>query len=310
MTTFLLDLWHDLREKRLWPVAVALVAATIAVPVAVLKPASSGAPSGGPTASTEGAKLPAVSLDDSSIASSSLGAFKERNPFTSHGDKTAAPGTTTGQPIGQTVANQVANSNSSSGGTSGSTTSSGSTSTQSSGTSPKGPDGHSLSPGVHYWVFTVDASFGTLGGKLKTYKGLGALDLLPPGKHPVIAFMGVETGGKKAMFFIADAGFHADGEGHCKASDCRFFELTTSDSSNEETITSTDGTTSYTLQLKAIHFKAVDQKKALGSTTPAKKVSPKKASKKASLKPASVPSKRKPRVKSFATLPELLGFSG
>ena len=305
MTTFLLDLWHDLREKRLWPVAVALLAATIAVPVAVLKPASSGAPSGGPTASTEGAKLPAVSLDDSSIASSSLGAFKEKNPFTSHGDKTAAPVTTAGQPIGQTVANQVANSNSSSGGTSGST------STQSSGTSPKGPDGHSLSPGVHYWVFTVDARFGDLGGKLKTYKGLGALDLLPPGKHPVIAFMGVETGGKKAMFFIADAGFHADGEGHCKASGCRFFELTTSDSSNEETITSTDGTTSYTLQLKAIHFKTVDQKKAFGSTTPAKKAAAKKASaKKASVKSASAPSKRKPRVHSFGTLPELLGFSG
>ena len=39
MKIFLLDLWHDLKEKRLWPVAVVLLAALVAVPVLLAKPA-------------------------------------------------------------------------------------------------------------------------------------------------------------------------------------------------------------------------------------------------------------------------------
>ena len=33
MKIFLLDLWHDLRAKRLWPVAAVLAVALVAVPV-------------------------------------------------------------------------------------------------------------------------------------------------------------------------------------------------------------------------------------------------------------------------------------
>ena len=44
MTTFFIDLWHDLREKRLWPVAVGLLAAIVAVPAILFKPASDAAP--------------------------------------------------------------------------------------------------------------------------------------------------------------------------------------------------------------------------------------------------------------------------
>ena len=44
MTTFFLDLWQDLREKRLWPVAAGLAVAIVALPVALVKPASGFAP--------------------------------------------------------------------------------------------------------------------------------------------------------------------------------------------------------------------------------------------------------------------------
>ena len=37
MKIFLLDLWQDLRAKRLWPVALVLGAALIAVPVVLSK---------------------------------------------------------------------------------------------------------------------------------------------------------------------------------------------------------------------------------------------------------------------------------
>ena len=35
---FLIDLWSDLREKRMWPVALVLLLALIAVPVVLSKP--------------------------------------------------------------------------------------------------------------------------------------------------------------------------------------------------------------------------------------------------------------------------------
>ena len=44
MKAFALDLWHDLREKRLWPVAVLLLAALVAVPVLLAKPADDPGP--------------------------------------------------------------------------------------------------------------------------------------------------------------------------------------------------------------------------------------------------------------------------
>ena len=63
MTTFFLDLWQDLREKRLWPVAAGLAVAIVALPVALVKPASSPSPSSAPPSEPQAAKLPAVSLD-------------------------------------------------------------------------------------------------------------------------------------------------------------------------------------------------------------------------------------------------------
>ena len=44
MTTFLSDLWADLREKRLWPVALLLLVALVAVPVVLAKPGAEPAP--------------------------------------------------------------------------------------------------------------------------------------------------------------------------------------------------------------------------------------------------------------------------
>src|SRR3954471_6900253 len=82
MTTFFLELWHDLREKRLWPVAVGLLAATVAIPVVMLKPASEGSPA--PVVATpapKGDTLPAVEVDTSPSHGSRLEPFSQRAPF-------------------------------------------------------------------------------------------------------------------------------------------------------------------------------------------------------------------------------------
>ena len=64
MTTFFIDLWQDLREKRLWPVAVGLLAAIVAVPVILFKPASDAAPPSIAAAQKAGAAptLPVVTV--------------------------------------------------------------------------------------------------------------------------------------------------------------------------------------------------------------------------------------------------------
>src|SRR3954470_23067405 len=80
--TFFLDLWHDLREKRLWPVAVGLLAAAVAIPVVMLKPASAGGP--GPVVAAPAPKLdtlPAVTVDSSPPHGSNLKPCHQRDPF-------------------------------------------------------------------------------------------------------------------------------------------------------------------------------------------------------------------------------------
>ena len=44
MTNFLQDLWNDLRVKRLWPVALVLLAALVATPVVLSKDAEAPEP--------------------------------------------------------------------------------------------------------------------------------------------------------------------------------------------------------------------------------------------------------------------------
>ena len=163
MTTFLLDLWQDLRAKRLWPVAVALVVAMLAVPLVLSKSASSPAPPTGGGQATGASKLPTVALDASSIDTSHLDVFGQKNPFASNGDKAV----TIGAPTGPTTPAAAA---SKAGGTSGTaaSTASGGTSASSSGSSSSGGGGGSsasgpASPGVHYFTYTADVRFGPTG---------------------------------------------------------------------------------------------------------------------------------------------------
>ena len=80
MTTFLLDIWHDLREKRLWPVAIGLLVATIVVPVVLTKPTSGAPPADAPATDTTAA-LPVVSLDEGTVDGSRLDVFDIKDPF-------------------------------------------------------------------------------------------------------------------------------------------------------------------------------------------------------------------------------------
>ena len=88
MNVFFLDLWHDLKEKRLWPVAAALLIGLVAVPVLLAKPAgTASAPAPVPHAASpdreEALKqLAQVKLGNQEVGDgSTLGVFDVDNPF-------------------------------------------------------------------------------------------------------------------------------------------------------------------------------------------------------------------------------------
>ena len=94
--SFFQAIWTDLREKRLWPIAVGLIAAIIAVPV-VLAKSGSKTPSSPAPAIAGGAHpsqdpgLPVISVE-TSVAPSSLRGLSKHDPFT---QQTVTTSTTT-----------------------------------------------------------------------------------------------------------------------------------------------------------------------------------------------------------------------
>jgi hypothetical protein len=272
MTTFLLELWHDLREKRLWPVAVGLVAAIVAIPMVMLKPASGG--SAQPVVVAKAPQpdtLPAVDVDTSPTHGSKLETFSQRNPFKPLSDlkKDDAGAPTTSSSSSSSSSSSTAGPSGGSSATGGSpltgSPSTGSPSTPPSST-PSTPSTPS-SPTVQWFRYVADIRFGEP-GHMKDHKGLGDLTLLPDNQTAAIVFMGI-VDAKSAVFFVADPAFTPDGEGECNdKKDCRFVQLSVDAKKNEETFTSLDGKTKYSLKLVKLRRETLSASDAQGDTSP------------------------------------------
>ena len=274
MTTFLLDLWHDLREKRLWPVAVGLLAATVAIPMIMLKPASEAtdAPAVVANTSNDGA-LPAVSVDGSPSRGSKLESFNQRNPFRPLSDLQQKPasspaggGSSSGGP--SVPGGSPSGSKASSGGSSAGSGGSGGSSTPSSGGSTPSPGG-SGAPSVQWFRYTADIRFGTP-TDTKRMNDVQSLTLLPDEKNPAVVFMGVSEDAKSAIFFIADPAFRAEGEGECNSDeDCRFVKLGLDEDSDEQSFISEDGSVQYDIKLLKLNRENISAGDAKGDTSDA-----------------------------------------
>jgi hypothetical protein len=235
MKIFMLDLWHDLQQKRLAPVAIALLLGLVAVPVLVAKPAKNAGPAPVPRVSAAQrdnanralAALSQVKLGDTKVGSgSTLGVFDPDNPFkppkgaikkqttsTGAGTASAGPGSAnTGSSNSGTVGN------SGGGVTSGGTT--GGNTGGTTGGGPGGTDGTTTVTTVYKYV--VDVTF-EANGNTRHIKGLEKLDMLPSQDSPLLIFMGVTANGGNAVFMV-DSSLKAAGEGKCKpsASQCAF----------------------------------------------------------------------------------------
>jgi hypothetical protein len=222
----------DLRDKRLWPLAVVLLAALIAVPVLLSKSSSSPPPvAQTPVASqsTPPAGLPVVSSTSAPAGGKIKGAA--RNPFDQlvHGaasgvasavSATTATTAATGSTGTSTTPSSGSSSTPSSGSTS-STTTTTTTTTIPTGT-PKPPP-----PGLKSTQsYEVKLAITNPSGGVDTISPLERLSVLPSKQQPLLVELGVLKGGDRVLFAV-QPGAVVSGAGTCVPGpiDCEILSL-------------------------------------------------------------------------------------
>jgi hypothetical protein len=254
MRVFLLDLWLDLREKRLAPLAILLLAAIVAVPI-VLANGKEETATPTPTATATTASAAPVVESQAQQEPSKLQTFSPRDPF----EPTNAPPSATTTTTTTTTTGSSGSSGTSSGGETSSGGGGATTGTQpSTGTgtgTPTGTNGTGNTTGetkTTLFTYTVDVRFGT-GGDVKAFKNVKRLDLIPDSDKPKVVFLGVTTTGRTAVFLI-DSNIGVDTAGKCRpsADECTFLYLRPDEDHDQALLTDSDGNV-YHLRLLAIH---------------------------------------------------------
>jgi hypothetical protein len=264
MKIFLLDLWHDLRAKRLWPVALVLAVALVAVPVVLSKPSETPA---APPASVRTAPDPkdlkalaSVKLDESGDErGSSLDTFDPGDPF--RPPKAIEKRSRTGSGADSSITSDTTGSGGADTGTgtgtgTGSTGDTGSTGGDlgSGGGGDTGSTGGGTPTTTVQYRYVVDLTF-TANGRKRHIKSMERLDMLPSQESPLLLFLGVSANAGNAVFLV-DSTLEAAGEGSCKprASDCAFLYI---GAGSEHEFTNEEGD-SYTLRIDEIRKVKVD----------------------------------------------------
>ncbi|MBV9802802.1 MAG: hypothetical protein JO130_06415 [Solirubrobacterales bacterium] len=252
----LTNLIKELRERKLWPIAIGLIVALVAVPVLLSKQAPTNLvtqPTGGLPYST-GTALPAISIKTTPAASKLAGSG--RNPFTPQDVATTATTTTT-----TTTSTTASPSTGASTGSTGSSTSSpssgGSTtpSTQSS-TPPATTTPQTLTPPTPTPAppapagltakqsYEVSLAITDSNGGVNTIDPLERLSVLPGVQQPLLVELGVLQGGKQVLFAI-EPGAAVSGPGTCTPGpiDCEVLSLSPGQTEgvSKQTATGTTG---------------------------------------------------------------------
>jgi hypothetical protein len=239
--------WRQLVRRRLWPVALLLVAALVAVPVVLAKPSSSSSPST-PTASAASAAAVAtpeqsyvqLASDKSTKRRRVLGAPKDpfepaQLPKVKHHKKHAKKAATAAATPAATATPAA------SGGSTG------------GGSEPITPVPTATpAPVKHFPANSVEVRFGKT-GEAKTASTLTRLETLPSSSAPLLVFMGFHKGGKVAEFMLSGT-VTAEGDGTCTpgVSDCQTL-LLHRDQTEFLTFKGTGNDGEYELDLHALH---------------------------------------------------------
>jgi len=210
------DVWSELVERRLWPIALLLVVALVAVPVVLAKQPAAGqaaagtdAPAVGAVASASGEPVVSVSTGDGGSAPL-LG--RSKDPFKAPPKPASS---TTGSATTATGGTPAA----------GRTPSGGPTGSGGSGSGHASP--RSANPAPRTYVYaSVDVSFGRAGSPLKRIKDVPRLAPLPSASDPIVIFMGTRSDHETAVFMLS-TDVKAQGDGRCVPSKqtCEAIEL-------------------------------------------------------------------------------------
>ncbi len=214
--------FQQLIDRKLWPIAVGLVLALIAVPI-LLKSDESAAPLPPSAATTTTASDAIVTLSDADKQDrlrAVLGDRKEPfRPAQIHRVPKEET-TSTGVPTGSASTTDSG----SAGGAGGATAGGGDTGGSTPVPDTTGPDATST-PQPTFDLFSLTVRFGPTDGRLVT-RNVKRLTGLPGGPSPAALYLGL-LDNKKAAVFIIDAGVKALGDGDCDPSpeDCQTLTL-------------------------------------------------------------------------------------
>lgn len=233
-------IWSDLVEKRLWPVAVLLLAGLVAVPLLLSRSSADSSQTDATTPAAVAAAAAAVPTEAAvSVVGESSGSAplrgRAKNPFKQQHvppkSKTADGGGTA--PVETPPADSGTSANGDG---------------SSSGGAPSTP-----APPKTYSVATVDVRFGPVSGPRHTHEDLPRLRALPSANRPIVVFLGMRKGLDTAVFLIS-SDVHVQGQGSCtpSRSECTAIELREGDVVLLD-VTANDGrVTQYELDLQKI----------------------------------------------------------
>jgi hypothetical protein len=267
--TLITDTWRQLVQRRLWPIALLLAAALVAVPVLL---ASNPAPAPAPATTT------APASDDDSLAASKpivaqatnfddssrhvLGAPKDPFKPAVLPKPTPQPSAGTSTTASTSLASATAaNTSSSSTGSSTSTTTSGGSGSTPTPSTPSGgtttaPPASSAPPSKPkaYELYSLTVRFGDASGEL-TKQRLKRLAPLPDAENPVAIYLGPGPD-KRSAVFLVDASVTPQGDGTCKpyAADCQTVTLHEGDTEFFDVKDPTTGTVSQTYELDLVNI--------------------------------------------------------
>jgi hypothetical protein len=239
------NLISELVERRLWPVAVGLLVALIAVPVLLSKPAKETGPAtqpspgpgsllGANSAKLLGETQPAISVNPDGSFRKRVNRLGRKNPFVQKGihgggggDETAQlPTTTTG------------------GG--------GTTPTTTTPTTPTPTNTDNLK----LYRYVAKVKFGKIGSTKE--KSVDPGEFLPSETNPVLLYIAASNDGDKALFVVTP-GATARGDADCSPSDsdCQLLTMTKDNVEFIEVPVSEDEVVTYELDLVDIVLKEV-----------------------------------------------------
>jgi len=250
--SFFSNIGHQLVERRLWPVAILLVAALAAIPVVLAKdpetpPATAVVQAEGENVLTEAPIVTQASID---AVNSRKVLGKAKNPFGMPKPPKAAP---TDKPSASVLPQDQKD-------TGKSTSSTGSTSPSSGGTtSPVAPVAPTTpttpaKPAKTYDKYDLTVRFGDSAGS-PSRMTLKRLQPLPKTDLPALIYLGVSKDGKRAIFLL-EQGVQVVGDGECDPTpeDCETLRLRAGETEFLDVADETGAVTAqYQLDLVKIH---------------------------------------------------------